>query len=151
MNDKNERGVRFRTERSRLGFTQAEAGKKIGVSREMVSRYESGAMPGDEVLERMRAAGFDVGYVLGGQRYKMDVVTTVSTTGDEPPSVHRVESPDPLEWRDVLIIAVDELRAAGLSLPGEKLAEVVDLLMEFQKHGLATTREAIRKQIRLVA
>ena len=50
-----------------------------------------------------------------------------------------------------MILAVDELNAAGLHLPGEKLAEMVDLLMEFQREGLPVSRDSVARQIRLVA
>lgn len=56
-----------------------------------------------------------------------------------------------LSWREVLVIAVDELREQGVSLPGEKLCEVVDLLMEFQELGMHVDRESVAKQLRLVA
>lgn len=56
-----------------------------------------------------------------------------------------------LTWRELMILAVDELNAAGLHLPGEKLAEMVDLLMEFQREGLPVSRDSVARQIRLVA
>lgn len=56
-----------------------------------------------------------------------------------------------LTWRQVLAIAVDELNAAGKRLPGEKLLELVDLLMAWQAEGVKVDAEKMRAQIRLVA
>lgn len=165
-------GARLREERERLGLSQTEVANRAsemgvsGATRQSQSKYEAGKQqPGVLYLVALGEAGFDVGYILTGERGRPSVaieeemetirypfrplVSVVTTDGEE--NDHVLQSHDELTWRDVLIIAVDELHAAGLSLPGEKLAEVVDLLVEFQKHGLATTREAIRKQIRLVA
>ena len=164
-------GARLREERDRLGLSQTEVANLAsekgvsGATRQSQSKYEQGKQqPGVLYLAALGEAGFDVWYILTGQRSGQDsqrnemqlikyiskpAVTIVTTDGNE--IGHSAESSGDLAWRDVLIIAVDELRDAGLSLPGEKLAEVVDLLVEFQKHGLATTRDAIRKQIRLVA
>lgn len=165
-------GQRLREERERRGLSQTEmaaiASNKgvAGTTRQSQSRYEQGKQqPGVLYLAALGDAGFDVWYVMTGVRSgvqadsqgKVEAVQYTSTplvsvvTTDGEKVAHAAQSHDELAWRDVLIIAVDELRAAGLSLPGEKLAEVVDLLVEFQKHGLATTRDAIRKQIRLVA
>jgi transcriptional regulator with XRE-family HTH domain len=59
---------RLREQRTALGFSQEQAGKAAGVSREMWSRYESGrATVGMDVLQRIAAVGFDVLYVLTGQ------------------------------------------------------------------------------------
>lgn len=149
---------RLREERDRLGMTQEMLGEAGGVKKQAQSLYESGKRtPDAEYLERVYRAGVDVTYLLTGRRsvdggYSTGASVTVLETGGEADRAkYRLDESSPLQWRDVLIIAVDELRDAGLSLPGEKLAEVVDLLVEFQKHGLATTRDAIRKQIRLVA
>lgn len=83
--------------------------------------------------------------------------------GDQPPTPVLAFAAEPrppagsaagdalLTWREVLVIAVDELRAQGVSLPGEKLADVVDLLMEFQELGMHVDRESVAKQLRLVA
>lgn len=148
---------RLREERNRLGLTQEQLGEVGGVKKQAQSLYEGGKRnPDVGYLDRVSAVGVDVVYLLTGVRsgdgqYPKGAVTTTLKTGGEITNVYRLDESDQLQWRDVLIIAIDELQAAGLSLPGEKLAEVVDLLVEFQKHGLATTREAIRKQIRLVA
>lgn len=148
---------RLREERNRLGLTQEQLGEAGGVKKQAQGLYESGRTnPDVGYLDRVAEVGVDVVYLLTGKRsddasYLQGAAVTVLETGGEAATVYRLEESGRLQWRDVLIIAVDELRAAGLSLPGEKLAEVVDLLVEFQKHGLATTRDAIRKQIRLVA
>lgn len=56
-----------------------------------------------------------------------------------------------LTWRRILVIAIDELNAAGKRLPGEKLLELVDLLMAWQAEGVKVDAEKMRAQIRLVA
>lgn len=61
-------GNRLQEERKNRGLSQAEAGAVAGVSREMWGRYERGALPGGEALLALAAAGFDVGYILTGQR-----------------------------------------------------------------------------------
>jgi transcriptional regulator with XRE-family HTH domain len=61
-------GERLRKERERLGFTQQEFAERIGVRREMWSKYERGqAMPGGETLAAFAAVGGDVLYVLCGE------------------------------------------------------------------------------------
>ena len=59
---------RLKTERKRLGLSQAAAGEVVGVSREMWGKYERGAMPGVDVLAALSASGADVLYILTGQR-----------------------------------------------------------------------------------
>lgn len=62
-------GERLREERDRLGFTQQEMADRIGVRREMSSKYERGqAVPGGDALTAFAATGGDVQYVLTGQR-----------------------------------------------------------------------------------
>ncbi|MEO6921961.1 MAG: helix-turn-helix transcriptional regulator [Collimonas sp.] len=62
-------GERLREERDRLGFTQQEMADRMGVRREMSSKYERGqAAPGGNALTEFAAAGGDVQYVLTGQR-----------------------------------------------------------------------------------
>lgn len=56
-----------------------------------------------------------------------------------------------LTWRQVLAIAVDELNAAGKRLPGEKLLELADLLMQWQAEGAKVDADKMRRQIRLIA
>ena len=62
-------GERLREERDRLGFTQQEMADRMGVRREMSSKYERGqAVPGGDALTAFAVAGGDVQYVLTGQR-----------------------------------------------------------------------------------
>ncbi|MBS0354047.1 MAG: hypothetical protein JSR83_09125 [Proteobacteria bacterium] len=56
-----------------------------------------------------------------------------------------------LLWRDLLVMAVDALHDAQLSLPGEKLAELVDLLMALQRAGAKLDKDTVTAQVRLVA
>lgn len=59
-------GNRLQEERKKLGLTQAEAAKKVGVRREMWGRYERGALPQRSVAASLSAAGFDVEYIFTG-------------------------------------------------------------------------------------
>lgn len=60
---------RIKEERDRLGLTQAEAGDRCGVSREIWGKYERGqAVPGGDVLFAFAQAGADIQYILTGQR-----------------------------------------------------------------------------------
>ncbi len=60
---------RIKEERERLGLTQAEAGDRCGVSREIWGKYERGkAAPGGEVLFAFAQIGGDIQYILTGQR-----------------------------------------------------------------------------------
>ncbi|WP_167595196.1 helix-turn-helix domain-containing protein [Collimonas pratensis] len=62
-------GDRLREERDRLGFTQQEMAERMGVRREMSSKYERAqAVPGGDALSAFAAVGGDVQYVLTGQR-----------------------------------------------------------------------------------
>lgn len=61
-------GYRLLEERKARKLSQDAAGALAGVSREMWGRYERGALPGSEVLLALAASGFDIGYILTGQR-----------------------------------------------------------------------------------
>lgn len=57
----------LKAERKRLGFSQADAAEKCGVSREIWGRYERGVVvPGGEVLKALADLGADVQYILTG-------------------------------------------------------------------------------------
>ena len=61
-------GIRLREERERIGITQADAALLAGCTREQWGRYERGANASADVLLRLQGQGFDVNYILGGQR-----------------------------------------------------------------------------------
>lgn len=66
--------VRLKSERIRLGLTQAEIASKCGVSREMWGKYERGvALAGSEVLFSLSAIGVDIGYLFSGERSGSDL------------------------------------------------------------------------------
>nr|WP_284411632.1 helix-turn-helix transcriptional regulator [Acidovorax sp. SUPP3334] len=65
----------MREERKRLGWSQANAASAAGVSREMWSKYESGAEPGARVLAAIAGAGADVNYILTGSKEHSPQVT----------------------------------------------------------------------------
>lgn len=62
-------GNRLKTERERLGFTQAEFSQLGGVSERVQQRYEKeGSQPDLVYLGKVAALGVDILYVVTGQR-----------------------------------------------------------------------------------
>lgn len=60
---------RLKSERLKLGLSQAQAADLCGVSREIWGKYERGnAVPGGEVLFSFAATGADIQYILTGIR-----------------------------------------------------------------------------------
>lgn len=59
--------MRWTAERARLGFSQADIARKLGVSRESVRKWENGlGIPNSEALAVAFHLGFDIQYVLTG-------------------------------------------------------------------------------------
>lgn len=92
---------RLREERQRLGLSQLQAAERAGVSREQWNRYEKrGATPGGDALERLAAQGFNVTYVLHGDRGGAPPTSAVYTGTDaayvklfEVPAAHWMSHP----------------------------------------------------------
>ncbi len=62
-------GVRLGDERKRLGFSQADVRLRTGVGKNAQINYEAGTtIPDAEYLWLLRGAGFDLMYVLTGER-----------------------------------------------------------------------------------
>lgn len=62
-------GDRLREERERLRLTQPSLADLVGATKQTVFRWETGrAFPNGDVFEVMSRAGFDVLYVITGQR-----------------------------------------------------------------------------------
>ncbi|TPQ28792.1 hypothetical protein C2U69_33055 [Cupriavidus pinatubonensis] len=60
-------GERLKEERQRLGFTQAEFGKRVGVANTAQSRYEKGeSSPDMGYWNAVANLGVDIAYVLAG-------------------------------------------------------------------------------------
>mgnify|MGYP000888430742 CR=1 FL=1 len=146
-------GERLREERSRLGLSQAQLGEIGGVQKQAQLKYEKGDRQPDALyLEAVAAAGVDVLYVLTGKPVAAPVPAPAVTSYERATVVPLpANEHGGLTWRQVLAIAVDELNAAGKRLPGEKLLELVDLLMAWQAEGAKVDAEKLRRQIRLVA
>ena len=66
MNRVKKIGERLKQERKRLGLSQVEAGRAVGVSNVMWGRYERGAVMGVDVESKLQGAGFDVDYIFTG-------------------------------------------------------------------------------------
>ncbi|WP_298619560.1 hypothetical protein [uncultured Zoogloea sp.] len=56
-----------------------------------------------------------------------------------------------LTWVETLAVTVDALHDTGRSLSSEKLFELVDLLMAWQRAGASLDTDTVRAQIRLVS
>lgn len=68
-------GDRLTEERQRLGFTQAEFAKKIGISRNSQVNYEAGKRePGVGYLETVGKLGIDVSYITTGIKLAVDTM-----------------------------------------------------------------------------
>ena len=71
-------GKRLREEREKLGYTQAQAAEKCGVSGRMWGDYERGvSQPKSEQLFRFEQAGIDIDYVMHGTR-KVELGAAIS-------------------------------------------------------------------------
>lgn len=68
-----ELGPRLREERIRLGLKMKDMTARLGLSKNMWSRYEKGAVPGLPVLASCASHGFDLSYLLTGHRSQIFV------------------------------------------------------------------------------
>ncbi len=59
-------GERFAAIRAQLGLNQTQMAEKAGVQRDSWRRYEAGALPNGETLERIAGMGFSLDWVLLG-------------------------------------------------------------------------------------
>lgn len=144
-------GERLREERQKLTMSQTAFAERGGVTKKTQMLYEGNErFPDAQYLALVAEAGVDVLYVLTGQRVATPAPAITSyeraTVTALPANEH-----GGLTWRQILVIAVDELNAAGKRLPGEKLLELVDLLMAWQAEGAKVDANKMRAQIRLVA
>src|SRR5215831_14600949 len=73
-------GDRIRQIRKRLGLTQAEFAKQLGVIQVSIARYEAGRIPRANVLERMaRLAGVTLSWILRGEHERQSPTGTDRT------------------------------------------------------------------------
>lgn len=64
-------GVRIKSERERLGYSELQIAQLLGVPLERYCAYEQGtADPGLFALPKLDACGFDVLFVVNNERYK---------------------------------------------------------------------------------
>ena len=139
-------GARLREERNRLQKSQIEVGAIGGVTNKTQGLYESGVRsPDARYLQRISDAGVDVAYVVTGLR--STPAPPAAKTPDAACKAGRSEV-----WVMVLEVAVDELNRRGLTLPGTKLVELVDLLADYAVSDQGEVDTAlVARQIRLVA
>jgi len=155
--------------------TDKEVGALLGLQEKAFNaRKRRESFPADKLraLAQQRPdLNIDVDYVLTG--VSLDLGKTMAAYADAPEgrqllhdvtlgnvpgkasaapgAVVALPTSDGLAWRQILVIAIDELNAAGKRLPGEKLLELVDLLVAWQAEGVRVDAEKMRAQIRLVA
>ena len=144
-------GERLREERQKLKMSQTAFAERGGVTKKTQMLYEGNErFPDAQYLASVAEAGVDVLYVLTG---KPVAAPPPAVTSYERATVVPLPANEHggLTWRQILAIAIDELTAAGKRLPGEKLLELVDLLVAWQAEGAKVDAEKMRKQIRLVA
>lgn len=80
-------GARLKSERLRLGLTQAMLGAAGGVEVNAQGRYEAGArIPRADYLASIAKVGIDVLYVVTGQRMKNRAADFTSSCGSPPVS-----------------------------------------------------------------
>ena len=73
MNNSSDFGNRLKTERKKLGLTQAQAAEKCGVSARMWGDYERNiSQPKAEQLFLVKNAGIDIDYVMTGQNNNVE-------------------------------------------------------------------------------
>lgn len=63
-----ERGLRLREERKRLGFSKIDFANMLGIHRNTQGNYEAGREPPIPYLLAIQEAGVDVAYVMEGER-----------------------------------------------------------------------------------
>lgn len=84
---------RFAAERKRLKLSQAEMGKAINKTREMVGRYERGdSMPSADALSALSNIGMDIYYILVGR--KEDEPSRMTVQPDERALIESYQSLD---------------------------------------------------------
>jgi len=60
-------GLRFLTERKRLGLKQEDITSKLGIGRQTIHRYENNiSVPSTKSVQALKTLGFDMDYVLTG-------------------------------------------------------------------------------------
>ena len=119
--------------------------EKLGVSRNTVSNWISRENAPLDKLVVMQYVGVDVAYVVTGLRS-----TPAPPAAKAPNAAYKAGRSE--VWVMVLEVAVDELNRRGLTLPGTKLVELVDLLADYAVSDQGEVDTAlVARQIRLVA
>jgi len=82
-------GKRLKEERNRLGLTQLELAKKIGVTSKTISNYETGMF--HTPLMYMIKEGIDIGYLITGHPLSPECLEQLilAIVDNEPPEVNR--------------------------------------------------------------
>lgn len=64
-------GERLRGERERLGYSALQIAQLLGVTEQEYAEHESGACdPGIFMMPRLHGCGFDIMYIITGERYR---------------------------------------------------------------------------------
>ncbi len=84
MFDMKKIGDRLLEERLRLGFTQSDVLKKVGLTQSTMSRYEQGKrVPTLEACVNFYNIGYDVLYLITGNREQTDISTNDLTPDEQ--------------------------------------------------------------------
>jgi transcriptional regulator with XRE-family HTH domain len=123
VNMKNTIGQRIREERKRLGFTQADFAKAVGVHCNSQSNYENGKRyPDTAYLSAIGAVGVDVGYVTTGSRGAIGVPKKLT--------FHQVRGGDDNFAETLLYLMENSIEKQGLIvLSPEKKVKAFSLLL----------------------
>lgn len=128
---------RLRTERERLGFTQAELALRMGQSRKSQGRYESGERAPDwDYLDSFLQIGADISYILTGERSTSPM--PLPSAGELPPHL-RKRLKDAIEAVEAGLEALD--RHAAPAVKAELILAAYDLLAQ---QGEQATAQIIR-------
>ncbi|OIR16788.1 helix-turn-helix protein [mine drainage metagenome] len=132
MRDISSVGGRIKSERERLGLTQAEFGQHAGITRLTQSKYESGASSPDiNYLTKIESAGVDIGYIIDGTH-----LTKLNAEKEFSECVKRAG--------DIVVALEKELIASGKNPSPERKGALVKNILRACRPGRPIDMEVIR-------
>ena len=135
------RGERLKEERLRLHLSQEELATLVNSSRRAQVRYESGMPPGADYLAAVAAIGFDVLYIITGQRQLQPAAKKEEPAQDEHDGgITRREAMMLALFRSLSEAEKGEIQAAAESKKRmreleQQLAEVTAAMREMGKRA----------------
>lgn len=145
-------GERLRSERSRIGLTQAQMAERLGVSLRTQLAWEKGdSTPNAEHLALAAQAGADVQFVVSGLA-EIEEIRTSKVVAREPTSVYGRGPPVPDRQRlaRALAAVAEGLAGSERTLPPERYADLVLATYDLIADPAATPGQVV-KLIRAVA